>query len=490
MANIYHHGTVTVLHEGKELHLDALHHALHTLGDEAQPDPDPRLTGTTRGSPRPGTPNSRYWTKHDERGSRQRLPRWKHPCSSGVTLSPILTNHLLPPHPLHPHPGLSTSALGINTTLKDINLLLYYSSIMPRHTRWGPSNPIHASAVQSPPYMELEPPPYSTIDTSPVNFAHNVPFYDTRFYTYENMIQTSLIDCSPNYTLPGPHVNPQTWNPDFEPWTEFIRRPPLNSLPAYTLGTTPDPRWPFIQPFLQRYPYTSSRGITIGANRDPNVLIAYQYCPILQCGSHCLDPYYNTPRNIANLSFGKTPDWGQRSVRRLRYRLTEQLLGTKGHRTSLLDDQKDIPEEWALCYYNHRDQRIMAKDPMLSIMENFILRMVKSKRYDDDIWQARGPTLHQPPPSYQSLNLFGQPAIDWSTILSRGSPSLDDIMTPPSQFDSTVTSSPIPVPRGARPRPATPTPTPRPPWRRPELHTLDLTANDRLLLNMAPEDSL
>ena len=391
---------------------------------------------------------------------------------------------------------------------------------------------LNQSSVQHPYDRLPQPPRHSTINTSPVHYAHDAPSHDTRFYTYDEMVQHTLIQCSPDYTLIGPNVDLRTWNPNFETWVEFIRRTPHLNTPMSTLPILPTPGSLHTQPYIHRYPYTSSKGITMGPHRDPNVLVAYEHCPLLQCGSHCLDPYYNRPHNIRNLPFGKMPYWGQRAARRVHYKLTERLFGPKGDRTAIQQDQARIPKEWQLCYYTHRDQRILAKDPLLSIMENFILRMVKSQQYEDSVWNtspratiwdtptpalltstqwmalnqstssgsrpstSTGTSSTDPPPySYNAamtpqddLDVFNQPR--WPPRYAPAPEAVEDIPLPPPRFNPTVTSTPITIPRRMTPAYDPPTPTVAPPWRRPPLHTLDLTHNDRLLLNMLPDDSL
>ncbi|CAM6055160.1 unnamed protein product [Sphagnum tenellum] len=116
---------------------------------------------------------------------------------------------------------------------------------------------------------------------------------------------------------------------------------------------------------------------------DPNVAWAYEIYPDLRTGVYQLDPAYSVKAaNRWALRFIE-PSYYERMARAIKYRCREK----RREKSTTLSDinmhEGRMPEAWTIIYMMHKEQRIRALDPFLSVMEICIIRMAQTERSCD-----------------------------------------------------------------------------------------------------------
>lgn len=238
-----------------------------------------------------------------------------------------------------------------------------------------------------PPMYTSPPPTYTEVMAeAPPSYYYtfnpipDFPTSNTQIHRFQDIVQPTRIDLPPRYLLPDGTEDTLLWS------TRFRDQPDITGMGANLRSQAEafngGPFNPITQawtPMSQHYYlYTPANNTSTATRQDPNVGVAIQACPVLRYGSFCLDPYYSQAVQLKARNQQTWPSHGKRTKRRFQFWKDEQVVGLPRKRTVVSVYEERIPKAWRPCYEMHRSQRILARDPFLSIIENFVLRMAMS----------------------------------------------------------------------------------------------------------------
>jgi hypothetical protein len=230
------------------------------------------------------------------------------------------------------------------------------------------------------------PPPYEVIQSRPLTDLNGDPKI---IYRFEDLRQMTSITCSPLYLK-------EDGTRDDDLWTLWFNRPEttedtdLRAMQLLHEGPPPPSTMAWTKCNKHWYHYTSAKVRTKGNRKDPNVLLAIRMCPDLRHGTLCLDPEYDFwGSNIIRdaIRDQKKPLYFRRAIRTFDFWWNEVQGRQPRPQTAATALERRIPLEWKPCYEMHRSQRIMAKDPFLSLIEIFVLRMVMANQQQINGWE-------------------------------------------------------------------------------------------------------
>lgn len=199
--------------------------------------------------------------------------------------------------------------------------------------------------------------------------------YPRGFHAFNSIQQFRRIDCAPIYlTLTG-DIDNSAWSHWFPSNVDRALRSDLLRRHGLTHRTESADKAAWPRHSHRWYKYTPASGLTDSTRVDPNVTLAFRTCPELKGGTFCLDPNYSARVVEKSVKHQQPPALIYRFNRKMRFIVNEQNGNHAPPITALTPHEVRIPPEWQPCYQMHRTQRILAADPCLSIIENFLLRM-------------------------------------------------------------------------------------------------------------------
>lgn len=199
--------------------------------------------------------------------------------------------------------------------------------------------------------------------------------FDKELHLFTDIHQTRDIRCEALYKPLRSSLDLELWEED-----QSLRKSILcaegflswQSEWEHQIERHSDKGWPVSHP--NWYHYTNAAGQTKGKRHDPNVWIAYDLCPELKDGSFCLDPFLPDDVLLAAVATQEPPSWSAMNRRTLEFRWDERIRGNR-RETVLTPFERAISRRWKPLYNDVRTQRIVAGDPLLSVLELFCLKM-------------------------------------------------------------------------------------------------------------------